>query len=179
MKLATTTFNFLVAAAVLAGCGGGGGSSSSSSPPPETTSEGVTKAFNTGVVPTLNADAGLSINDTDSNGVRDDVDALIKSKYTVATDINAAIQFAKALQMTVSASSPAPADVPTIATATIQAVDCATAQMGPARAGNMIDEIRAATVNTKDRFMAYRETQAALSGQHAVITEDDPKTFCK
>jgi len=176
MKLATITFAFLVATAMLSGCGGGGSSSSSS---PETTSEGVTKALNTGVIPTLDAGTGLSINDADSNGVRDDVDALIKRKYTVATDINAATQLAKALQMAVSASSPAPADVPTIATATTQAVDCATAQMGPARAADMIDEVRAATVNTKDRLMAYRETQAALSGQHAVITEDDPKTFCK
>ena len=45
MKLATITFAFLVATAMLSGCGGGGSSSSSS---PETTSEGVTKALNTG-----------------------------------------------------------------------------------------------------------------------------------
>ena len=107
MKHAITTFNCLVAITVLVGCSGG---SSSSSSVPETTSEGVTKALDTGVIPTLNADAGLSIKDTDSNGVRDDVDALIKSKYTVTTDISAATQFAKAMQMAVSASCCIPCD---------------------------------------------------------------------
>jgi hypothetical protein len=163
-----------LALATLTACGGG----SSSNPPPPI-ANGVTKAFATNAIPKLNSDPGLAIMDTDNNGVRDDVDTLIKAKYTVPTDISAATQYAWAAQMGVAASSPASSDMPVIFTALTAAVDCAVAQMGAASADAMIADVRAATTNTKERFMAYRETEAAMSGQHAVITDADPKTFCK
>jgi hypothetical protein len=50
--------------------------------------------------------------------------------------------------------------------------------MGAAGAAQMLAEVRAATANTKDRFLAYRATETALSGQHAVVTEEDPKNSC-
>ena len=167
----------------MSACSGGGSSASDNGPTTVTTVEtaasGVTKALSSNVIPTLNSDAGLSIKDADNNGVRDDVDALIKNKYTLPAQIAAATQYARAAQMATAASAPTSSAVTNIAAAMTQAVDCAVAQMGAASAAGMMAEVRAATVNTKERFTAYRATQAALSGQHAVITEDDPKTFCK
>lgn len=122
---------------------------SNSSLPTDTSANGTTKVLATNLIPTLNIDSGLSIIDINSNGVRDDVDAFIKAKYTVAIDIRTATQYAKA------------------------------AQMGIAGAGVMINDVHEATVNTKDRLMAYRETKSATSGQTWVATEADPKTFCK
>jgi len=144
----------------------------------QTIKDGVTKALASKVIPSLNSDAGLTIIDADKNGVRDDVDALIKSMYTTETDLRVATQFAQAIQMNVSAPSPKPESIPTIAAAAEAAVDCAFDQMGPARSSTMMKEVRAATINTRDRFMAYRETQAALSGTHSSVP-DNPKSSCK
>jgi hypothetical protein len=178
MKVKLFVFTCLAAVAVLPGCGGGA-SGNSSTPTPDTVANSVTKALATNVIPTLNTDAGLTIIDANNNGVRDDVDALIRSKYTTTTHLSAATQYARAVQMAVTASAPSTSNIPIIATALVEAVDCAFAQMGASNSAAMISDVRAATTNTKERFMAYRETQAALSGQHAVISEVDPKTFCK
>lgn len=173
--------------AALTACGSG---SSSSTPPPnssgdapppntDTVASGVTKALATNVIPSLNNATGLAITDANHNGVRDDIDVLIKAKYMTSAEINAATQYARAAQMEVSSNPPVASDIPKIFAAITASVDCAAAQMGLSGSAAMIAEIRAATANTKERFLAYRETEAAMSGQHAVITDDDPKTFCK
>ena len=150
-------------AASLGACSGGGSSASDSGPTTvpevETAASGVTKALSSNVIPTLNSDAGLTIKDIDNNGVRDDVDALIKTKYTIPAQIAAATQYARAAQMATAASAPASSAVTNIAAAMTQAVDCAVAQMGAASAAGMMADVRAATINTKERFMASRVRQ--------------------
>ena len=152
---------------------------SNSSLPTDTSANGTTKVLATNLIPTLNIDSGLSIIDINSNGVRDDVDAFIKAKYTVAIDIRTATQYAKAAQMGVATPSPAVSNISGIFKASMEATACAVGQMGIAGAGVMINDVHEATVNTKDRLMAYRETESATSGQTWVATEADPKTFCK
>jgi hypothetical protein len=118
--------------------------------------------------------------DADGNGVRDDVDALIRSKYTNPIHSRAATQYARAIQMAVSAaSSPSPATIQEVFTAVIDAVDCSTAQLGEVGASAMIGNVRAATLNTKERLAAYRKTDSLFSGHSATITDADPKGLCR
>lgn len=84
-------------------------------------------------ITTLNRDPGLTIVDVDKNGVRDDIDTLIRQTYTLVTDVRAATQYAKAVQMEVAPRSLEPSDAAIIFTALISAVDCAVAQMGAAK----------------------------------------------
>ena len=153
--------------------------SNSSLPITSTSTNGATKISKINSTQKLNIDSGFVIIDTNNNGVRDDIDELIKSKYTVPTDISAATQYAKAAQMGVAAPSPAVSNISGIFKASMEATACAVGQMGIAGAGVMINDVHEATVNTKDRLMAYRETESATSGQTWVATEAGPKTFCK
>jgi hypothetical protein len=89
-----------------------------------------TRSFKTKVIPAVNNGPGFAIKDANNNGVRDDIDTLIKTKYSAVNDINAATQYARAVQQAVDANSPSQSDVNAIFTALTAAVDCASAQMG-------------------------------------------------
>ena len=169
--------SFSFALATLVACGEYP-ASNLSLPITSTSTNGVTKAIDMNPTQKLNIDSGFVIIDSDKNGVRDDIDELIRAKYTLPTDISAATQYAQAAQMGVASSSPAPLDVPIIFTALNSALDCAVAQMGLSGAATMIRHVSSATTNTKERLAANAKTKAAMVGQFSVITAD-PKTLCK
>ncbi len=163
---------FTVVIAVLAITACGRASSDPGASPPSSSSA----ATGAPIIENEDKTAGLKGIDNVNNGIRDDVDRLIAQKYAKTPEIKkAAEQKARALQKDMEATTRAQARV--AGDEIMRAAECAyqtlprrTPEDGEYRE-KMSSEIEALTVNTKERYIAYWNSQK-LSGGMVFETPD-------
>lgn len=120
-----------------------------------------------GKLPTLDRSAGLNGTDSDSNGVRDDIDRWIQNQPYTAPQKQAALQLARALQNTLSVDVHDDAALRAAQDGSRKAVTCVYARF-PSDAqpspNIVVKTLQKYTMNTKERVAAYLAYNDALSG---------------
>lgn len=112
--------------------------------------------------------------DVNGNGVRDDVDAWLSTKFTDQVQRAAARQVAKALQAAVSLNPPEAAAARAVSRRVTDAVRCVFIRFPMEAAINptsVIRELEALTTNTLPRKLAYRAYNKTLDGSTATMPE--------
>jgi len=114
--------------------------------------------------------AGMKGNDSDSNGIGDDIDELILQKYADTPTIkNAAEKYARTVQVFMEANTKQEAYQ--AAKESGNMVDCIVHIILPGnnienykKRGQLIDEIVAYTANTRERFEKYWSSSKMIGG---------------
>lgn len=111
--------------------------------------------------------------DLDGNGVRDDVDAWIKSKLTDPKQIAAAMQSAKVIQRAILVDKSSKVEVRAVGLALARAVHCVSI-LSPADGSTSIlqevdEKIESISTNTKARLKAYLEYNRARNGSATTL----------
>ena len=119
-------------------------------------------------LPTLEREAGLVGIDSDQNGIRDDIDHFIDTRYLEETQRKAARQLAKALQLSLLVNT---SDIILVKKVNIKisrgdscvfnTFDFSSPATPPGRVSAQIEAI---TTNTKERLIAYLRFNKALDG---------------
>ena len=139
---------FLGCALALTACGGGGDSSSSDIAGP----------------------------DANNNGVRDDVEAYINTRYLVAPQKAAVLQLARSFQKQLLVNKTDKPAVKLSLLAGAYAVHCVYSKFdgnSPFQPSAVVEEIESVTTNTKARLLAYRAFSKAADGTTLTIPERD------
>jgi len=121
---------------------------------------------------------GLKGIDSDSNGIRDDIDALILQKYADTPTIKkAAEKYARTVQVFMEANTKQEAYQ--AAKESGNMVDCIVDVILPGnnienykKRGQLIDEIVAFTANTRERFEKYWQSSALIGGSTFEINKN-------
>jgi len=121
---------------------------------------------------------GLKGIDSDANGIRDDIDALILQKYADTPTIkNAAEKYARTVQVFMEANTKQEAYQ--AAKESGNMVDCIIDVILPGnnienykKRGQLIDEIVAYTANTRERFEKYWQSSALIGGSTFEINKN-------
>lgn len=171
--LRATLLSFLVPI-LLSGCGGGGGTSSAQpAEAPKSVAEAITAADKSGSLPALNRDTTVSGPDSDSNGVRDDIDTYISSLSDTTAQKNALRQMSIALGKAMVANTANQSSLLSASKLIADASACTHARYDSSTASKKNAEIEKLTVNTKTRFLAYEKFSAAISGTSFVLPQGD------
>ncbi|OWQ90274.1 hypothetical protein CDN99_12935 [Roseateles aquatilis] len=129
-----------------------------------------------GAIPKLERGPTIGGVDADGNGVRDDVDAWIASRYPAGVQRAAAVQAARALQASLLVN---PQDLPAAKEASRRITYAANCVFTRFPAGGAIEpsrvmrELEGVTTNTKPRLLAYLAYNKALDGTSAALPEGD------
>ena len=102
--------------------------------------------------------------DLNPNGVRVDIDALIRKRFPDSKEQRAMLQYARANQTFLSSGSSSEAGAKDGAQMLDQSIACLRSVMGPGYL-DVANELTASMLNTKDRFTAYAKATQNLSGQ--------------
>ena len=121
---------------------------------------------------------GLKGIDSDANGIRDDIDALILQKYADTPTIKkAAEKYARTVQVFMEANTKQEAYQ--AAKESGNMVDCIVHVILPGnnienykKRGQLIDEIVAFTANTRERFEKYWQSSALIGGSTFEINKN-------
>ncbi|MDP3813209.1 MAG: hypothetical protein Q8Q78_19570 [Hydrogenophaga sp.] len=153
-------------------CGGGG-----SSAPALTPQEQIAQLEASGALPTLERGTSIAGTDANANGVRDDIEQYIEKKYTVLAQRAAAMQTARALQLTLLVDKNDAVKLEEVSEAGMRAAKCR-GHVFPGlerfpEAYAMSREIEAMATNTKDRLLAYLAYNKAVSGTVSRLPEGD------
>jgi hypothetical protein len=111
-----------------------------------------------GTIPKLDRSESLAGPDLDGNGVRDDVDAWIKSKLTDPKQIAAAVQFAKVMQQAILVDASNNSGTRIVGKNMSIAISCVFSRFpyeGSNSSFQIVKKIEALTSNTKYRLKAY------------------------
>lgn len=178
----------------LAGCGGGdgggpiggngtgngsgqGGGNPPVTEPTQTPVQKVAALETSGAIPQLERTASVSGGDTNTNGVRDDIDAYITSQYSSAPQRAAAQQMAKALQKSLLVNPQDINAVKSIDREISRGINCiyakfdgANGSQPPAKVAQVLESL---TTNTKERLLAYLNYNKALDGTSSALPEGD------
>lgn len=167
-----TFIAFLVS--VLSGCGGG---SSNGTDTAKTPKEQVAALESSGAIPHLERGIELTGMDTNANGIRDDIDSIITSKYTLSTQRDAAMQTAKAMQNALTVDKTDIAAVKVIDREISKAINCIYStfdgEVGLNQPARVVQELESITANTKQRLLAYLQFNKALDGTSSALPEGD------
>ena len=186
MKLLFFT-RLLGAAAVtvaLAGCGGGSDPVATSSPPPPppppppiNVAAVLAQLEGSGAIPKLDRTTSLSGPDSNGNGVRDDIDAYIQSKFTNLTQRQAAAQTAKALQSTLTVDAANKDATTAVSQSMTNATHCLYSRFADVQGANspgaVSRDLEAMTANTKARLKAYLAYNSARDGTTSSLPKGD------
>ncbi len=172
---AVSTVRVLLCALVLVGCGGGGDPRIGASA--LTPQEAIARLEASGDLPTLERGASLGGMDDNHNGVRDDIDRYIESKYVLPQERKAAMQTAMALQKTLLVDTNDALALETVLQDGMRAVNCRGAVFpgieGFKDAYRMSQELEALTTNTLQRLKAYMAYNRAVSGTVSQLPTGD------
>jgi hypothetical protein len=181
MKREFKRVGFAVGAALLmaslAACGGGGGGDGSSLPASnsgktnQTTEQQISQLEAAGTLPTLDRSNDVKGTASNSDGIRDDVEAVIAKTYPDSTQQKAAKQFAAVAQSQLLVDASNPAAVKAVATQSAAAINCLAQTFGTTTSPTFADVARALdadTANTKQRKLAQLAYSKAMDG--AVIS---------
>jgi transcriptional antiterminator Rof (Rho-off) len=136
----------------------------------------------TGTIPKLDRSDSLVGPDLDGNGVRDDVDAWIKSKLTDPKQIAAAMQYARAMQKTLLVEKGNRIAAKAQSLISHKAVDCLFVQFENKNTtislDRIMDGVKAVTTNTKERLQAYLAYNKALDGTTSSLSPISEEISC-
>lgn len=130
-----------------------------------------------GTIPTLERGGVLAGIDTNSNGVRDDVEAYITAKYPDAPQRAAALQAASALQAALFVNVQDVAAAKIVSLRVTSAARCIFSRFpGPPNSqhpARVMKELEGVTTNTKARLLAYLAYNKALDGTSSSLPVGD------
>lgn len=169
----------LLSVMVFAGCGGATGDTTQTAQAnqPATPKARISALETSGKIPQLDRTATLRGTDSDSNGVRDDVDAYIAATYPAQGQKTAAHQFANVLQAALEVNSSDLSAVKSVSINGTRAVNCIFRKFdgsaGSKQPALVVEELRAVSTNTKARLLAYLAYAKALDGTSGAMPEGD------
>ena len=120
--------------------------------------------------PKLNGSDTLGGIDSDNNGIRDDVDDYINTKYTIPKEKAAAQQMARAFQMKLVVDLNNKKSINDTAIFSKRAINCAI-DVAPDK--NIMYDIKAVTYNTKKRVKRYFAFDDLRDGSVSSMPEGD------
>jgi hypothetical protein len=145
----------------LSACGGSSGSGGSSA---STVAAQLQALVASGALPTLDVSSSVTGTDADSNGVRDDIDAIIRAQSDTGTQKAALTQFAQSIQATLTLDATNSSAVSAAAGSVRTAVACLFTQYDGATAAKRARWIQEISINTMVRLQAYDKFNAVMSG---------------
>jgi hypothetical protein len=166
--------------ASLGACGGGGGNDQAAATgggAAQTPAQGFASLDAAGTLPKLDRSSDVKGPVSNSDGIRDDVEAVITKTYPDSTQAKAAKQFAAVAQAQLLVDAGNPAAVKAVATQTAAAVNCLAQTFGTTTTPTFSDVARALdadTANTKQRKEAQLAYSKAMDG--AVISLPEGNT---
>jgi len=161
-----------LAAAVLAACSGGNGGGIGSA---LTDKDRIAALEAEGKLPKLDRSADLKGPDLNSDGVRDDIEAILKAKYQ-DKQLAAAMQFARSYQAVLDMPDGDRIAAKTLDIQGSRAFNCVSVKFvdRPQQERHAVmDAIVAMTFNTKARLKAYIRFNSALSGSVLSLPDGD------
>jgi hypothetical protein len=168
-------------------CGGGdgdshgGGSGGSGGTPPgpgvtQTPAEKIAALESSGEIPKLERGPDISGPDSNTSGVRDDIESLLAAEYTGAR-LAAAMQAARAFQKALLVDTENINAVKAISKEISRGINCIYSQFdgadGSKQPARVAQELESMTANTKDRLLAYLKYNKALDGTSSALPEGD------
>jgi len=150
--------------------------SKSASQPPETPPAVTLQSLeDSGEIPKLDRSASLPGTDTDTNGIRDDIDEYISLQFSDTEQVAAANQAAKANQSVLSTDLTNPTAVRQTNQLISRATACIYEVFGDANSGAepavVSRNLEAVTFNTEERLKQYKEFNKALDGSSWSLPE--------
>lgn len=157
----------------LAGCGGGGGGGNSSLTP----TQQIAALEVSGAIPNLERSASMAGTDTNTNGIRDDVEAFITANYPTDPQKNAAKQLASTFQAALLVDKSDLAAVKDVSAREARAIHCIYTKFdganGAKQPAAVVQELESVTTNTKTRLLEYLVYAKALDGTSGGLPEGD------
>jgi hypothetical protein len=118
-----------------------------------------------GVLPKLDRSSSIAGPDTNANGVRDDIEAIINALSLTAEQKKAAMQKAGVLQQTLVVNLNDPAAVQRVGDALMASTKCLGEYFtAPGSRSEMSQRIESMTANTRERVTRYMGFNSASSG---------------
>ncbi|NIF82995.1 hypothetical protein F3J24_05715 [Comamonas sp. Tr-654] len=158
------------------GGGGGGGGTPPGPGVTQTPAEKIAALESSGEIPKLERGPDISGPDSNTSGVRDDIESILTAEYTGA-QLAAVLQTAKALQKALLVDTEDINAVKAVDRDISRGISCifskfngAEGSKQPARVGQ---ELESMTANTKDRLLAYLKYNKALDGTSSAWPEGD------
>lgn len=150
----------------LASCGGGDGGNSPETTAPQSTTvaEALESMDKSSEVPLLDRTPSIRGLDTDTNGVRDDIDLYIDTSNKNPIQKSAMRQLNRALISALDIQSGDDSGLSSTSSKMDEAITCIWRLFPPEEANDIVLQIEKMTVNTKSRFDAYMRYNSALSG---------------
>lgn len=132
-----------------------------------TSAQKIQKMEDSGELPMLERTNTIEGIVTNQNGVRDDIDAYIKSTYPDEEQQKAVMQYARSLQASLLIDKDNKIAVKSAANAQAKAISCIFERIPSEQSrinGSIVEEIIGATTNTKQRLLEYIALNEALDG---------------
>jgi hypothetical protein len=130
-----------------------------------------------GALPKLDRSLDIQGPDTNTNGIRDDVENLIATNYTSAPQRAAAEQFARVMQSAILVEKTDTAAAKAIAVKGSKAINCIYSKFdgspGSKQPAAVVAELKSISTNTKPRLLAYMAYAKALDGTTGALPEGD------
>lgn len=162
-----------LAAVVLSACGGGSGGATGSA---LTDKERIAALEAEGKLPKLDRSSDLKGPDLNSDGVRDDIEAILKAKYQ-GKQLAATVQFARSYRPVFDLPEGDRVAAQTVSNQGTRAMKCLhrkfdgeTLETNPSVVSR---QIVAMTFNTKERLKTYMRYNATLSGSVLSLPDGD------
>jgi hypothetical protein len=171
----------LAVASCIAWLSGCDGHSSASQPaaPVDTSTTGVVAMLQaqvaSGALPTLDVTSSVTGTDTDKNGVRDDIDAIIAKQVDTSAQRAALTQFAQSIEATLTLDATDKSAVATIATEVRKAIACVFTQYDPKTAEGRVRWLEEISINTMPRLQAYDHFNIAMNNS---VTPQEMGAVC-
>jgi len=166
-----------LAVAALTACGG---SDRSTSPPPAadaspTLGAQIQALEASGQLPKLDRSTDIKGPDTDSNGIRDDIDVWIAAQPITDPQKKAAQQMARVQQAALVANLSDKSSLQILGDRTMAAVKCLRLSFMPdyQKGYDLVDQIEAITTNTKERTKQYIAYNRSVSGSSGRLPDGD------
>jgi hypothetical protein len=161
--------------ASLGACGGGGGDTPAGDNQPQLTiPQKIAQLEDTGALPKLDRSADIKGPDADGNGIRDDIDAIIRKTYSVPAQRKAAEQYAAVSQAQMVVDVNDKAAVKALSVRSARAINCLIQQFGTTQAPLFSDvqgSLANYTTDTKARMKAQLAYSKALDGSVVSLPE--------
>jgi hypothetical protein len=156
----------------LVACGDESGGSAPTADVPTTLKTQIAQLESSGALPALDRSSSIAGPDVNNNGVRDDIEAYITRLPLTPAQQRAALQDAKATQMTLTVDLTDKVALQKVGDALMASTKC----LGKNLDGNSSDmssRIESMTANTSERAKRYMEYNAARSGSSTSWPDGD------
>jgi len=147
----------------LVACGDGSGASAPATDVPTTLKAQITQLESSGALPALDRSSSIAGPDVNNNGVRDDIEAYITHLPLTPAQQRAALQDAKATQMTLTVDLTDKVALQKVGDALMASTKCLGKNLDE-NSSEMSSRIESMTANTSERAKRYLEYNAARSG---------------